>query len=156
MFPDGVTALISHLLSTTFCKILRSVDIHKWFQMWLRKNPSSLCFHSYYLKHLIKSSFSNPADFKAMKEGVRKCLFTPMFQDSFLQRSVTSKSSVGRQRIMSQTSEFLIYSSFDTHNDTFHLKEGNMKVLLYLWKTLEILPCCIEASAACPRRCSET
>lgn len=38
---------------------------------------------------------------------------------------------------------------------TLHANEGNMKVILYSWKTLEILPCRIEASV-CPHRCSET
>ena len=89
--------------------------------------------------------------------GLLYDLFTPPLPPPVL---IMSKRSVQRQRITSSVTQ---HQSFDTqlililiHLTHFIWRKENMKVLLYSWKTLEILPCRIEAPAACPRRCSET
>lgn len=119
---------------TLFCMCLCFCKNHIYFTIFVDKKNYLILIVFFYLNRTIIQFISPPV-------------------------LITSKSSVQRQRIMSlvTTSKFFdIRLILILIHDTFHLKEGNMKVLLYSWKTLEILPCCIEAPAACPRRCSET
>lgn len=126
---------------TLFCMCLCFCKNHIYFTIFVDKKKNYLILIVFFYLNAIIIQFISPP---------------PPTPPPVL---IMSKSSVQRQRIMSlvNTSKvFDIQLNWFLFSYTFHLKEGIMKVLLYSWKTLEILPCRIEAAAACPRRCSET